>query len=71
MATPDLQEKVWLSSYVTTEGPVLYSDLTTAGPVTSTMRAPRTRSTKRQGRSMIRVMKSNNASIIKAVYVVG
>jgi hypothetical protein len=47
-------EKVWLASDVKRTSPVPYSDVDTtrAGPSTSTVRAPRAQSTKRQGRSM-------------------
>jgi hypothetical protein len=54
MTTPEPREKVWLASDVHQTSPVPYSDVdtTTAGPNTSTVRAPRAQSTKRQGRSM-------------------
>jgi hypothetical protein len=55
MTTPAQREKVWLASDVHWTSPVPYSDVdtTTAKPGTSTVRAPRTQSTKRQGRSMV------------------
>jgi hypothetical protein len=54
MTTPAPREKVWFASDVNRTSPVPYSDIetTTAGPSTSTVRAPRAQSTKRQGRSM-------------------
>jgi hypothetical protein len=53
--TPAPREKVWLASDVHRTSPVPYSDVdtTTAKPGTSTVRAPRAQSTKRQGRSMV------------------
>jgi hypothetical protein len=54
MTTPAPREKVWLASDVNRTSTVPYSDVntTTAKPSTSTVRAPRAQSTKRQGRSM-------------------
>jgi hypothetical protein len=60
MTTPAPREKVCLSSDVRRMSPIPYSDIntTTAGPITSTVRttstarAPRAQSTKRQRRSM-------------------
>jgi hypothetical protein len=54
MTTPAPREKVWLASNVNRTSPVPYSDVhtTTARPSTSTVRAPRAQSTKRQGRSI-------------------
>jgi hypothetical protein len=55
MTTPVPKEKIWLASDVRWTSPVPYSklDTTTAKPGTSTVRAPRAQSTKRQGRSMV------------------
>jgi hypothetical protein len=54
MTTPEPREKVLLASNVHRTSPIPYSDIitTTARPSTSTVRAPREQSTKRQGRSM-------------------
>jgi hypothetical protein len=60
MTTPAPRGKVWLASNVCWTSPILYSDIntTTAGLITSTVRttstarAPRAQSTKRQGQSM-------------------
>jgi hypothetical protein len=56
MATPAPSQKVWLASDVNRVGPVPYSkagevDNPTEQPDVSTVRTPRTRPTKRQGRS--------------------
>jgi hypothetical protein len=55
MTTPAPREKIWLASDVHRTSPVPYSDVdtTTVKPGTSTVRAPRAQSTKRQGRSMV------------------
>jgi hypothetical protein len=55
MTTPAPREKVWLASDVHRTSPVPYSDIDTtmAKQGTSTVRAPRAQSTKRQGRSMV------------------
>jgi hypothetical protein len=56
MATPAPSQKIWLASDVNRVGPVPYSkagkvDNATEQPDVSTARTPRTRPTKRQGRS--------------------
>jgi hypothetical protein len=55
MTTPAPRENIWLVSDVRRTSPVPYSqvDTTTAKPGTSTVRAPRAQSTKRQSRSMV------------------
>jgi hypothetical protein len=55
MTTPAPREKIWLASDVRRTSPVPYIDVdtTSAKPGTSTVRAPRAQSTKRQGRSMV------------------
>jgi hypothetical protein len=55
MTTPAPREKIWLASNVHRTSPVPHSDVdtTTAKRGTSTMRALRAQSTKRQGRSMV------------------
>jgi hypothetical protein len=55
MTTPPPRQKVWLASDVCRTSPVPYSEVdpTTAKPGTSTARTPRTKSSKRQGRSMV------------------
>jgi hypothetical protein len=55
MTMPAPREKVWLASNVNRTSPVPYSDVdtTTAKPGTTTVRAPRAQSIKRQGRSMM------------------